>query len=747
MNPPIMRLPMIGIALAAGLAATRLPAEPSPSAQPALAAALAAAPPLEFESLAAGPDACWEGPLWWVPNPDGKTWDMVLIYSKGYQGPHEVFAYDTATKELKRFEVPGPGNNFHIVPYLLIGGKLLIKPGIGAKDVSLWVYDPATNELQFGGHPLGKGVVAGDGMFAPNADGSLIGGFGPLSGDKQARMRAGFYTIDPVTLEGEFLGAVGPENPSLFWEYGGTLMDGDWIYARYGNSPWRLFGMNVKTKQGKVIAETERIIGDRDTIKLLTNPDYPGVYVEITAFKGDPLDQKRSFWLRDGELTPCDRAEPNKAPIPPRKEDKLATPRRSFYGRMEGAANPPKGVQIRREPAADDGTVKVWWRYSNPEVAQAANVEADVWQRIDIPALKFYSVPIRHMAGLPDGSILAIGEGYARAVRLDPRTKDRALLGQAMSTYSVVPFEQKVFICGYPGSLLWVYDPAQPWTAGRAGDAPPSGDATSANNKSASATPDTNPAQLAMLKDFTDVHMPWAAAVGGDGRVYFGGKVVRIGNGGGLGWWDTRTQKPGGFHEPFDRDTIHWMCAAGEGRFIVCSTKPVASRTDPDSKPPRGRLFVYDTTTHELIHTVDDERLEHFPGFITESEPGLVMGYAPRKNEADGGLLYGFDPAAGKVTWTKPVPLPPQTAFSFMRRGRYEFDRGPDGFIWTNMGDTLVRVDPRTAEVHPVGKMEQNPILFLDGDIYVAGADQFRRITGIPKVNAVNLSSAPLHAP
>jgi hypothetical protein len=194
---------------------------------------------------------------------------------------------------------------------------------------------------------------------------------------------------------------------------------------------------------------------------------------------------------------------------------------------------------------------------------------------------------------------------------------------------------------------------------------------------------------------------------------------------------------PPGVVGPEQPGVVGGMCAADAGRYIVCSTKPVAGRNDPDSKPRRGRLFVYDTTKREIVHTVDDERLEHFPGFITEAMPGLVMGYAPRKQEADGGLLYGFDAAAGKVLWTKPVPVAPQTAFSFMRRGRYEFDRGPDGFVWTHMGDTLVRIDPRTAEVHPVGKMPQDPLLFLDGDMYVAGAEQFRRITGLPKVKTV----------
>jgi hypothetical protein len=63
---------------------------------------------------------------------------------------------------------------------------------------------------------------------------------------------------------------------------------------------------------------------------------------------------------------------------------------------------------------------------------------------------------------------------------------------------------------------------------------------------------------------------------------------------------------------------------------------------------------------------------------------------------------------------------------------------GTDGFIWTTMGDTLVRLDPRAAEVVPVGKMEQNPLAFPDGDVYGAGADTFRRLVGIPKVKKEN---------
>jgi len=696
----------------------------TPVVQTNLAAAIDAAPELKFEELTDGPDACWEGPLWWVPNPDGKTWDMVFFYSRTYPGPHQVFIYDTRAKELKQTSVAGDGNNFHIVPYFLINGKMYIKPGIGAPEIRIFTYDPASNELTSASIPLGKTGVRGDGQMVSNEDGTLFGGFGPLAGQRD---KVGFYTVDPVTLKGDFLGEVGPANPHLAWEYGGVVMDGDWIYARYGQSPWRLYGMNVKTREGQVIAETEPIIGDRSTIRFVTNPDYPGIYVTITGLKGGPLDKTQAFWLRDGKLTPTPIVEKNTQPIPPWVADKRDKPRPDFSGRMEGAQNPPKGFEIYRGPVDTDGKAVVWYRYTDATQAEAANVKAGEWQKIELPQLQLYPYPIRRMATLPDGSLFALSEGYGRAVTFDPKTQQRKVLGQTMSVYSLCSFEEKLYLCGYPGSQVWIYDPAKPWTAGKTPDAPPE---KQTDNLSLAAQPDTNPAHVTTLKEFMEVHMPFAAAAGGDGRVYFGGKVVRIGNGGGLGWWDIREKKAGGFHKPFENYTIFWMCSAAKGRYILCSTKPVPGRNNPDYTPPRGRLFVYDTTKHEIIHQVDDARLSQFPGYITEALPGLVMGYAPAK---EGGLLYGFDPAAGKVLWTKPVPRTPSTGFSAIRRWNYFFAKGPDGFIWATMNGVLARIDPQTVEVVPVGKMADSQIAFLDGDIYVAGTNKFRKITGINK--------------
>lgn len=705
----------------AGLLTTAAAAEWKPVEQPQLATALESAPELKFEELADGPDSCWQGPTWWVPNPDGKTWDVLMIYSRTYPGPHELFILDTGTKELKRANITQPGSNFHITPYFLTNGKMLIKPGIGSKDVCLFTYDPASNDWQFAGLPLGKNVVSGDGRMTPNEDGTVYGGFG-AAGDH----KLGFFTIDPVTLKGDFLGTVDTGSAKLFWEYLGVVMDGDWIYARIGNTPWRIYGMNIKTRQGKVIAETERIVGNRDSITFQTNPLYPGVYVTITGQKGSPLDKTQAYWLRDGKLTACEASAKGAALVPPWADDKLPQPRQNPARHPDNP--PPKGIEFYRGAITDDARANIWYRFQDAALAEAAHVPTGTWQKVELPKLKTYASPIRRMVSLPDGSLLAVTEGYGRAVTFNPKTKERKILGATMSIYSMANVRDKVYMCGYPSSQVWIYDPAQPWTVSRSLDAPPAAEDRPGNH---GASEKLNPSHVATLKEFADMHMPFGGVVAGaDGRVYFGGKVIRIGNGGGFGWWDPKEQKAGGLHELFDTYTIFWMCSAADGRYILCSTKPASAADNPDFVPERGRLFVYDTEKHEFIHKVDDERLQ-IPGYITEALPGLVMGYAPAK---DGGVLYGFDPAAGKVLWTKPVPRAPSTGFSAIRRWNYYFAKGSDGFIWATMNGVLTRIDPKTAEVLPVGKMEDAQLAFVGSDVYVAGSTKYQKIADLPKL-------------
>jgi len=57
---------------------------------------------------------------------------------------------------------------------------------------------------------------------------------------------------------------------------------------------------------------------------------------------------------------------------------------------------------------------------------------------------------------------------------------------------------------------------------------------------------------------------------------------------------------------------------------------------------------------------------------------------------------------------------------------------GPDGFVWTYLQDVLVRIDPKDARVHVVGKID--PVgypTFVGRDVYLSGPEQLRRIRNI----------------
>jgi hypothetical protein len=54
---------------------------------------------------------------------------------------------------------------------------------------------------------------------------------------------------------------------------------------------------------------------------------------------------------------------------------------------------------------------------------------------------------------------------------------------------------------------------------------------------------------------------------------------------------------------------------------------------------------------------------------------------------------------------------------------------GPDGQLWTFLGNQLVRIRPETGELVPVGTIRSaGQIVFVGQDIYLTGAVSLRRI-------------------
>jgi hypothetical protein len=103
----------------------------------------------------------------------------------------------------------------------------------------------------------------------------------------------------------------------------------------------------------------------------------------------------------------------------------------------------------------------------------------------------------------------------------------------------------------------------------------------------------------------------------------------------------------------------------------------------------------------------------------------------------DSSVLYGVDVATGDVLFRKALPSPVSTDAHWPHwvDPSYEYEnltRGLDGFVWTYLKDVLVRIDPKDASVHVVGKIA--PVgypTFVGRDVYLSGPEQLRRIRNI----------------
>ena len=213
--------------------------------------------------------------------------------------------------------------------------------------------------------------------------------------------------------------------------------------------------------------------------------------------------------------------------------------------------------------------------------------EAAGFRKIEF-AVQRYPQAIRRLSVLPDGRIFATTEGYGQAVLLDPSKGTRQPLGDTMSIYSQVEVGGLIYMCGYPSSQLWVYDPNKPWTL-RSSERS-AADHFSRSDVDVPPGETVDPDRLAMLSEVTHshMHMPMGGIFeGNDGRIYCGGKIIRTGNGGGLGWWDPKTETGGGSRKPFSATRSTGWARPTEA--AISSARPSPFRTTTTRVLPRER--------------------------------------------------------------------------------------------------------------------------------------------------------------
>ncbi|MHC4716680.1 MAG: hypothetical protein ACYS5V_06905, partial [Planctomycetota bacterium] len=565
------------------------PAKWRPVAQPDLAGQLAKAKALAYEPVAAAPKRCWHGQKpFLVPNPDGKSWDMIYPYYNTYRKEQEMIIHDFGTGKTSRQTLSirkgesvltREAIGFHMRPSFYTAGKLVFDH---YGPVLYTVYDPAEDRFVHGVKPFGNKVFSGRGVLG---DDGKVYGMGWEVGSP------GFvaYRFDPKTHEAKRFKTFGPSNRNRREVYCVVRMHGDWLYMECGARPWHLVAFNVKTEEGRLLATTKNIIGSYATIQIWGRKGgMAGVIFDAAEIDGieDHDGKKFEFWLHDGRIYRRD------GEIPP-WSDKPAVVKK---GRRFNWA---RGFQVW----ADDFTPP-----SPPPVIQSGSGKPDVNGDVRLKyrpggqtetavleyRVKLYPGVVNLLSEVNAHVLYATDAGYGQNVFYNVATKQLMPVGGFVSPYALGYLNNRWYVSGYPNMQLFEYDFTRKIGLARG-----------------------NPKRVAWLGHKNETHVPIAGIVGGaDGRVYASGVTYgRRRVGGGYGWYDPKTGQSGG--EPVAGHRFFWMAAADHGRYVLMATKYQGN----------GELMAWDTQKQDFIYK---KRIldQATPGPIVEALPGgLVIGH------------------------------------------------------------------------------------------------------------------------
>ncbi len=685
--------------------------------QPELKQALEQAPLLQTESLgepARGVNV-WE--RWMVPNPDGKTWDVLQLYFKEYYESTWLYVFDLGTGQVTGQRLPDHHQFYLSGRALGFDGKYYIAtPSRKTWNMHMFVYDPATNTMEERGE-----IVPGlGGEVRPLA----VGPDGRIYGTGTRGNRVGLYVYDPALRKVvKDFGPVGPAHPNGAWSRYTMGVDDTHAYVASGMIPaWYLVAVDLQTGEEKVLLEspTERVM---DIVE-----SFPGAWAIVPQEDGAP---RKEYWLYHGRAIPKTSGT---LPWPPK-----ASPWE------KGSKSKPHVYFDQIDPDAD-GNATLWYRSqedaaiarSNGESQRGAAPDATPedrgWKAIRATGVETYPHRINPMTLLPDGRLYGTGDDYCGVFAFDPKTDRATALGPrpGHAPYTQIVCEGKLYSTGYPGGPLFVYDPTWRWTLAKGG--PPGHRVPPPND------PASNPRELGSLSRDTRVAIAHSSALGADGRLYFGGFGERNYTGGGFGWYDPKTEKIGGFWKPLSGYAVHWIAPVLGGRLIVISTSRAPDELNGNQAPPEAKLFVYDATSGEIVREIVPIEKARTTGLITEVAPGRLLGLTTEREHADGSVLYGVDVSTGEVLFRKALPSPVSTDAYWPHwvDPSYVYEHltvGPDGFVWTYLKDVLVRIDPKDVSVHVVGRI--TPVgypTFVGRDVYLSGSEQLRRIRNVVPV-------------
>lgn len=671
--------------------------------QPGLKEALEKAPFLKVEELgepARGVNV-WE--RWFVPNKDGKSWDVLQIYFKEYYGPTWLYAIDLGDGTVNKQRLPDDFQFYLSGRTLGFDGNYYIAiPYRRTWNMHLFVYDPDFNSIEDHGEIV-KGLGGEVRPLALGPDGRIYG-----TGTRGSQL--GLYIYDPkIKKVVKDFGPIGPKHPNGAWSRYSIAVDETHVYVVSGMVPaWYLIAVNIETGEQQILMETptERVM---DIIEQFPSgiarvPQQDGSFKEYWLYRGEAI-------LRTNDTPPWKQMASPWSKAVPRPE--------VYFGQIDPDEN---------------GVATLWYRIkgdSSLDKEQQTRPEMRGWRSIKLTGVETYPHRINPISILPDGRIYGTGDDYTGTFIFDPRTDKTIYCGPrvGLSPYTTIVYGGKLYMSGYPGGALFVYDPSKPWTLGKGGPPwePPPPDSS----------PASNPRRLGEFRQ-SRVGLMHSSALGADGRVYFGGFGLRSYTGGGIGWYDPATGKIEGFWRPLSGYRVFHLVAVDNGKYIVISTAIASDELNNHRWTEEAKLFVYDVFKQQIVRDFVPIPKSKTTGMIIENGKGQILGLTSSPEKPDStSVLYTLDINSGKILNMKSIPsrVSIDSAWPHWIDPGYEHNdlvRGPDGYVWTYLRDVLIRINPENLQVSVIGKI--NPpgyLTFVGDDLYFSGSEKLRRIKKI----------------
>lgn len=613
---------------------------------------------------------------------DQSPWRQLVYFKKDPRKVRKSYFASVDFEKGKVRELPVCVPSLECWSQLWVSGKLYLAMNVMPR---LAVYDPATDALVDLGEPfpnekpsltLYSMAAAPDGVLA------LGGGTG-----------TDLATYDPKTGKFTHYGKVGGEGTDAGYVYYLSI-DDQFIYcAIRGTGPTELISVNRQTKARKVLA---------------SRPANGFIHVSGNLSEVTDENKNKIYMILENGNAEEITGEQRKARV---KDD--AAP--GFTGKapevfLDDSLLMKGDLRIRVLIPEGESTEK----------CREGMIEAGL-----------ASEPILDIAALSDGRIAGVGRGYGPMVIADPKGERNEIVPHRTSCYTVAAVGKMVFIAGYPGTRLVVYDTAKPQTSKESLPGKPGIPMES---------DEANPRLVASLMGSTGgAHVGACLVPTSDGRVYLFARRHRYFYGFALASCDAEGRETRVFDDEgaFNHLQIGWMSPMDKGDKLLIATRVQYNKQIPGTAAEEGALFIYDVKTQKIVGKhAPLPKVKSLLG-VVQTGPDEVVGVG--QLESGSSVIYRFNTRTGKTEQTRTVratvcgTAQGDMAVPVRSNG---FVVGPDGWVWAGATDehtnTLIfRINPKDLACKPVGNLVQdqyNRLLFSGGQLYTTGGAAVQRI-------------------